>query len=464
MMAVETLWEKITSEIKESDSGTSKSKFVTLLNSVKPLKIENDELVLEAMNSFCITLVKTHFEDKINKVLQKEKPALKFKMLVKAVRSDTQIPCQPVLPSMEKLEKDKKETVKPETKTQSKSDGMFNSKYTFDSFVVGESNKFAHAVCQAVSKNPGNLHNPVFIYGGVGLGKTHLIQAIGQDLIKNNSKAKIAYVSSEVFINEFIYSLKDKKTEAFREKYRKIDLLLIDDVQFFKGKEQTQEEFFHTFNELFQKKKQIVLTSDTAPDKIHGMENRLSSRFAMGVVVDIQPPDLEMRAAILKKYADQAMINIPDEVIMYLAQGVNSHIRALEGAFNTVLVYAGVVNKPVSKDLIDQVLKDLVKENADGKISISWIQKRVCEFYEISEDELIGKRRSQNLVLPRQIAMRLCQLYTDSSLNQIGEKFGGRDHTTVMHSCEKINKMLKNDKAFIDEFERVKRFVDPDKQ
>jgi chromosomal replication initiator protein len=215
---------------------------------------------------------------------------------------------------------------------------------------------------------------------------------------------------------------------------------------------------------LFQKKKQIVLTSDTAPDKIHGMENRLSSRFAMGVVVDIQPPDLEMRAAILKKYADQAMVNIPDEVIMYLAQGVNSHIRALEGAFNTVLVYAGVVNKPVSKDLIDQVLKDLVKENADGKISISWIQKRVCEFYEISEDELIGKRRSQNLVLPRQIAMRLCQLYTDSSLNQIGEKFGGRDHTTVMHSCEKINKMLKNDKAFIDEFERVKRFVDPDKQ
>jgi chromosomal replication initiator protein len=341
---------------------------------------------------------------------------------------------------------------------------MFNSKYSFDSFVVGKSNQFAYAVCQAVSRSPGNLHNPVFIYGGVGLGKTHLIQAIGQDLIRNNPKARIAYLSSETFTNEFIDSLKDKKAEAFRAKYRKIDLLLIDDVQFFAGKEQTQEEFFHTFNELFQQKKQIVLTSDSPPEKIQRLEERLASRFAMGVVVDIQPPDLEMRAAILKKCASQSMVEVSDEVIMYLAQGVTSHIRALEGAFNSVLAFAGIMKRPISKDLIDQVLKDILRENSGGKISIPWIQKRVAEFYDISEDELTGKRRSQNLVLPRQVAMRLCQIFTDSSLNQIGEKFGGRDHTTVMHAVDKVNKKLKAEKAFAEEFERVKRFVDPDKQ
>jgi chromosomal replication initiator protein len=345
-----------------------------------------------------------------------------------------------------------------------KYDGMFNSKYTFDSFVVGKSNQFAYAVCQSVTQNPGNLHNPVFIYGGVGLGKTHLMQAIGQTLIKDNRKAKVAYLSSEAFTNEFIDSLKDKKAEAFRSKYRKIDLLLIDDVQFFAGKEQTQEEFFHTFNELFQQKKQIVLTSDSPPDKIQKLEERLASRFAMGVVVDIQPPDLEMRAAILKKCASNSMVDVPDDVIMYLAQGVTSNIRALEGAFNSVLAFSGVMGKPINKDLVDQVLKDLLRENPDGKITIATIQKRVAEFYDISLEEMIGKKRSHNLVLPRQIAMRLSQIFTDTSLSQIGKKFGGRDHTTVMHACEKINKMLKKDSNFADEFSRIKRFVNPKEQ
>ena len=342
-------------------------------------------------------------------------------------------------------------------------DSRFNSKYTFDSFVVGQSNQFAYAVCQAVTKNPGELHNPVFIYGGVGLGKTHLIEAIGQEIAKNNPKAKIAYLTSESFTNEFISSLGEHKIDAFRTKYRKVDLLLIDDVQFFAKKEQTQEEFFHTFNELFQQKKQIVLTSDTAPEKIQGLEERLASRFGMGIVVDIQPPTYEMRCAILKNCAKKSMVEVSDDVIMYLAQGVTSNIRALEGAFNSVLAFAGLMNKPVDKDMVDQVLKDVLRENAGGKISISWIQKRVAEFYEISEAEMVGKRRSADLVLPRQVAMRLCQLMTDASLNQIGDKFGGRDHTTVMHACDKINKMLKNDKTFEDEFERVKRFVDPNK-
>ncbi len=455
MSSLDSLWTKITDEIKADEKNKSSSKI--FLSSIKPAAIEGDQFVMEAVNDFCRELVENRYSEMICRILSSENPALKYRLVTR--RQAIEKPVQPHLPIIVPPEN---ESVK--TSVPARYDGMFNSKYTFDSFVVGKSNQFAYAICQSVSKKPGNLHNPVFIYGGVGLGKTHLMQAIGQALIKNTPKTRIAYLSSEAFTNEFIDSLKDKKAESFRAKYRKIDLLLIDDVQFFAGKEQTQEEFFHTFNELFQQKKQIVLTSDSPPEKIQKLEERLASRFAMGVVVDIQPPDLEMRAAILKKCASQSMVEVSDEAIMYLAQGVTSNIRALEGAFNSVLAFAGVMGKPISKDLIDQVLKDVLRENAGGKISISWIQKRVAEFYDISEEEITGKRRSQNLVFPRQIAMRLCQIFTDASLNLIGEKFGNRDHTTVMHSCEKVNRKLKQDKSFVEEFERVKRFVDPDKQ
>ena len=459
MEAIEELWKKIVSDIKNDDSN-GKKPYVTILKSVKTARIEKDELVLEVGSKFELEAIKNYFNDKISDSLKKYAPELTFRLIVNAPVKKEVIPEQQVFPSMVK-----EEPVKQDNSTQIKqpakglrNDSMFNSKYTFDSFVVGESNRYAYTVCQNVSKYPGT-RNPVFVYGGVGLGKTHLIQAIGQDFLKENPKSKIAYLSSETFTNEFINSLKDKKTNAFRDKYRKIDLLLIDDVQFFKGKEQTQEEFFHTFNDLYESKKQIVLTSDTHPNKLQGLEERLASRFGMGVIVDIQPPDLELRTAILKKYASQSLVSVSDEVIMYIAQGINSNIRALEGAFNSVLAFAGIMNKPVNKDLVDQVLKDIIRENVGGKISISWIQKRVAEFYEITEEELTGKRRSQNLVLPRQVAMRMCQVFTDASLNQIGEKFGGRDHTTVMHSCEKINNMIKNDKAFENEFERLKRFI-----
>ncbi|HOI89133.1 MAG TPA: chromosomal replication initiator protein DnaA [Candidatus Rifleibacterium sp.] len=462
--SLDTLWNKITTEIQADGSTKNKASSKIFLSSITPAAIEGDHLVMEAANDFCRDLAEKRYADVITRILSGEKPALKYRLVTKAGRPAAGKPQQPTIPAIRTDD----EPLKSAKTVPARYDGMFNSKYSFDSFVVGKSNQFAYAVCQAVAKNPGSLHNPVFIYSGVGLGKTHLIQAIGQELLKNNPKAKIAYLSSEVFTNEFIDSLKDKKAEAFRSKYRKIDLLLIDDVQFFAGKEQTQEEFFHTFNELFQQKKQIVLTSDSAPSKIQrggeSLEERLASRFGMGVVVDIQPPDLEMRAAIFKKFASQSMVEVSDEIIMYMAQNVVSHIRDLEGAFNSVLAFAGIMRKPVSKDMVDQVLKDVLRENAGGKISIPWIQKRVAEFYDISESELTGKRRSQNLVLPRQVAMRLCQIFTDASLNQIGDKFGGRDHTTVMHSCEKVNRKLKQEKAFSEEFERVRRFVDPDKQ
>jgi chromosomal replication initiator protein len=461
MSSIETLWTKITDEIKSNENDKFAKMF---MSSITPSSLEGDQFVMEAVNDFCRDYVEKRYSKLICRILSNQQPALKYRLITRTGKMGQPVAgskiMQPVLPIMV-TETVSDKAAKP---VPGKYDGMFNSKYTFDSFVVGKSNQFAYAVCQSVTRNPGNLHNPVFIYGGVGLGKTHLMQAIGQELIKINPKTRIAYLSSETFTNEFIDSLKDKKAESFRAKYRKIDLLLIDDVQFFAGKEQTQEEFFHTFNELFQQRKQIVLTSDSPPDKIQKLEERLASRCAMGVVVDVQQPDLEMRAAILKKFASKSMVEVPDDVIMYLAQGVVSHVRALEGAFNSVLAFAGIMGKPISKDLVDQVLKDLLRENSGGKISIPWIQKRVAEFYDIGEDELTGKRRSQNVVLPRQVAMRLCQMFTEASLNQIGDKFGGRDHTTVMHACDKVNRKLKQEKDFCEEFERVKRFVDPDKQ
>lgn len=450
---MESVWQKIIERVNAENSGSSK----IFMGSIKPDKLENNILTLVSVNEVCRDLINKRYEKDINRILKEFDPCLNYEIIVKSGKTLAK-PMQPTLPTLSDT------VVAPVVKpSSSKYESMFNSKYTFDSFVVGKSNQFAYAVCQGVTKSPGSLHNPVFIYGGVGLGKTHLIQAIGHEILKNDPKVKIAYLSSETFTNEFIDSLREKKTDDFRKKYRKIDLLLIDDVQFFAKKEQTQEEFFHTFNELFQQKKQIVLTSDTSPDKIPDVDERLASRFAMGVVVDIQQPDLETRTAILMNCAKKSMVAVPEDVIMYLAQGVTSNIRALEGAFNSVLAFSGIMNKPIDKDLVDQVLKNMLRETAGGKISISWIIKRVAEFYDISEAEMVGKRRSANLVLPRQVAMRLCQILIDASLNQIGEKFGGRDHTTVMHACDKINKMIKTDSNFADEFERIKRFVNPNK-
>lgn len=461
-ITLESLWGKITDEVSADNSGPAK----IFLNGVKPVSLEDKTLIVSAANDYVFSYFfkeKNRFEAIINKVIKEADAELNYKAIVRKVDVSVKKAVKPVQPSLPTFAEEDKEDQNTQKATTVKHNDMLNAKYTFDSFVVGKSNEFAYALSQAVTKNPGT-RNPLFIYGGVGLGKTHLIQAIGHEMIKNDPKAKVVYVSSEAFTNEFIDSLSKKKIEEFRKKYRKIDLLLIDDVQFFAKKEQTQEEFFHTFNELYQQKKQIVITSDKNPSEIPDVDERLASRFSSGVMADIQSPSLEERTAILKNCAKNSMVEISDEVIMYLARGVTSNIRALEGAFNTVCSYSFVMNKPIDKDMVDQVLKTMLRETAGGKIGISYIIKRVAEFYDVSEAEIIGKRRSAELVLPRQVAMRLSQILTDSSLNQIGDKFGGRDHTTVMHACDKINKMIKNDKNFADEFERVKRFVDPNKE
>ncbi len=453
------LWDRITGEIKSQVNQASLNLF---LNSINPLGVEGEKFVLEALNDICKDWIERRYRSMIQKILQESNPPLTCVFVTRSRREPPKMPIQPGIPGLvssanavQKSELPRKPAASPS------SEGMLNGKYSFDSFVVGKSNQFAHAICQAVSKSPGTMYNPVFIHGGSGLGKTHLMQALGQEVLRLNPKAKVAYLSSETFTNEFIDSLKNLKANEFRAKYRKKDLLLLDDVQFLAGKDAVVGEFFHTFNDLFQNKKQIVLTSDVPPNKIEKLEERLVSRFEMGVVADIQPPDLETRVAILKKAAGKVVVPMSDDVLMYLAQCVTTNIRTLEGAFTRVVAYSGVVQKPVDSDLVDQVLKDFLRENSPGKITIPWIQKRIAEYFDIPEAEMTSKRRVQHLLVPRQVAMKISQQLTDASLSQIGEAFGGRDHTTVLHSCEKIQQMLKRDQEFTQEFERILRFVNP---
>lgn len=452
------IWGRITDEIKAQVNEASLNLF---LNSIHPRGIEGEVFVLEAINEICKDWNERRYRNIIQRILQESSPPLRCLFVTRLYQRRNEKPQQLGLPIIGEDQAPAKPTLTEKPRSSHRGEPTLNGKYTFDTFVVGKSNQFAHAICQAVSKNLGTMYNPVFIYGGVGLGKTHLMQAIGQEVLRHNPKIKVAYLSSEAFTNDFIESITVKRMSEFRAKYRKKDLLLIDDVQFFAGKEAVVDEFFHTFNELFQNKKQIVLTSDSPPKKINKLEDRLVSRFEMGIVADIQPPDLETRVAILKRVANECLVRVSDEVLMYLAENVTDNIRVLEGAFNRVVAYAGVVQKQVDRDLVDHILKDFLRENVTGRITIGWIQKRVSQYYDIPEAEMGSKRRTQALVLPRQVAMRLTQMLTDSSLSQIGEAFGGRDHTTVMHSCQKILNLLKADPEFRQEFERIIQYVDP---
>lgn len=311
-----------------------------------------------------------------------------------------------------------------------------NLKYTFETYIVGQSNAHAHAVMDAASREPGKKFNPIFLYGGVGLGKTHLMQALGHRVYLNNPNAKIVYIPSETFINDFIYHLKTKNMYSFRGKYRNADVLLIDDIQFLKGKENTQEEFHHTFNTLFQEGKQIVLSSDRPPQKLENMEDRLVTRFNQGVCVDIQPPNLELRMAILKNEAEAKNIKIDNELIEYIAQNVVSNIRELEGAFVTIIAYASMFkDNEITKAIIDRAIKENFKKPI---LTVETIQKEVCQYYNISMKDIQGTKRSGEIVKARQIAMYICRELLECSLNSIGEHFNKKDHTTVLHSIKKI--------------------------
>jgi chromosomal replication initiator protein len=323
-----------------------------------------------------------------------------------------------------------------------------NQKYTFDSFVIGSSNRFAHAAALAVAEAPAQAYNPLFIYGGTGLGKTHLLQAIAQYVGMHSSELSVRYVTSETFMNDFINSLRDKRIEGFKQRYRTYDILLIDDVQFFEHKERIQEEFFHTFNSLYEAGSQICMSSDRPPREIATLEARLRSRFEWGLITDIQPPDLETRIAILRKKEKTDGIHVPDpQVLTFIASRVSTNIRELEGALTRVVAFSSLTGRPMTVELAQDVLKDVFPQGEAAAVSIKRIQELVSERFSLSLDELCGDKRSQNIVYPRQVAMYLSRELTDSSLPKIGKEFGGRDHTTVIHATSKIARLIREDRS-----------------
>jgi len=322
----------------------------------------------------------------------------------------------------------------------------FNPKYSFESFVVGSSNRFAHAASLAVAEQLSKAYNPLFIYGGVGLGKTHLLHAIGHLALQRDSRIKVSYVSSEKFTNDLINSIRFDATVEFRNRYRSLDLLLIDDIQFIAGKERTQEEFFHTFNDLYDSSKQIIISSDSLPREIPTLEERLRSRFEWGLIADIQPPDLETKAAILRKKAQAEGVRLPDEVSLFIAKHAKSNIRELEGSLVRLVAHASFTGREVSLELAQEVLRDLTKEQ-QRLPTIPSIQKAVAEFYGVRVDDLRSRGRNKSIVLPRQVAMYLCREIVKASLPDIGEGFG-KDHSTVIHACEKVKRKMAGEDAF----------------
>jgi chromosomal replication initiator protein len=326
--------------------------------------------------------------------------------------------------------------------------GSMNSKYTFDSFVIGSSNRFAHAAALAVAEAPAQAYNPLFIYGSTGLGKTHLLQAIAQYTSEHAGGLTARYVTSETFMNDFINSLRDKRIEGFKQRYRTYDVLLIDDVQFFEHKERIQEEFFHTFNTLYEAGSQIVISSDRPPREISTLEERLRSRFEWGLITDIQPPDLETRIAILRKKVKTDGIAVPDaEVLTFIASRISTNIRELEGALTRVVAFSSLTGRPMTTELAQDVLRDVFPQGEFAEVSIKRIQELVIDRFGMTIEELCGDKRSQNIVYPRQVAMYLSRELTDSSLPKIGKEFGGRDHTTVIHATSKIARLIKEDRS-----------------
>lgn len=320
-----------------------------------------------------------------------------------------------------------------------------NPKYTFDTFVVGNCNRFAHAACLAVAQSPGKVYNPLFIYGGVGLGKTHLMHAIGHYAVAHFPRLRVVYISTENFGNQLIDAIRDASTTQFRMRYRAVDVLLVDDIQFLARKERTQEEFFHTFNTLYEASKQIVISSDRPPREIPTLEERLRSRFEWGLTSDIQPPDLETRVAILRKKAQLEGFNVPNEVMLYIATQIESNIRQLEGALIRTVAFASLNRLSITVSLAEKVLRDLYPPERPAKITPTLVQQVVAEHYGLRLEEFAAKKRTQAVAFARQVAMYLCRELTDLSLPRIGEEFGGRDHTTVLHACEKIAQQQKRD-------------------
>ena len=430
---LKNLWAKTLDIIKSELSEVS---FNTWIKSCEPISISNNTIKISVPNSFTQDILDKRYKVLVAnsiKAVCSKMYNIEFMIVSDTSISDT-------------------DDIKHHGSQRSKSiivndemSSTLNPKYTFDSFVIGNSNRFAHAASLAVAESPAKAYNPLFIYGGVGLGKTHLMHAIGHYILDGNPNARVVYVSSEKFTNELINAIKDDKNEEFRNKYRNVDVLLIDDIQFIAGKERTQEEFFHTFNALHDANKQIILSSDRPPKEIPTLEDRLRSRFEWGLIADIQVPDFETRMAILKKKADVENLNVANEVMGYIATKIKSNIRELEGALIRIIAYSSLTNREVTVDLATEALKDIISKKQGKHITIDSIQDIVASYFNLRIEDLKSQRRTRNVAYPRQIAMYLSRKLTDMSLPKIGEEFGGRDHTTVIHAYEKISGNLKTD-------------------
>ena len=436
---INELWNKVLEIIKEE---LSPQAYNSWFSQTKGVKFEGNELIISAPGDFCKEWLEKHYAGFIQDVLKRTLSS-DDNLIIKFMADDRKI-FTPV-PSAPRLEK---KIIKIENIVKNNNLDL-NPRYTFDSFVIGNANRFAHAACLAVAQSPAKAYNPLFVYGVVGLGKTHLMQAIGHYIILHSGKTKIKvlYISSEKFTNELINSIKDDRTVAFRDKYRSVDVLLIDDIQFLAGKERTQEEFFHTFNTLYESNKQIVITSDRPPKDLTTLEERLISRFEWGLTTDIQPPDFETRIAILRKKAQAENLNVPAGVIDFIAEKISSNIRQLEGALTKLVAFSTFNKKELSVSLAQDILKDIIPlENK--KISVDQIQKTITGYYTIKVNSLLSKKRTKDIVLARQVAIYLSRELTDLSLSSIGEAFGRRDHTTIIHSYTKIKNKIEKDKSF----------------
>ncbi|UOQ49571.1 chromosomal replication initiator protein DnaA [Gracilibacillus caseinilyticus] len=444
MENIEDLWSNTLELIKDK---VSKPSYDTWLKNTSVDHLKDDTVIISAPNEFTRDWLESRYTSIIAEALYELTGA---KLAVKFVIPDTLQEEEEEVAQMKK----KKTVASQNSETSPKS--MLNDKYTFETFVIGSGNRFAHAASLAVAEAPAKAYNPLFIYGGVGLGKTHLMHAIGHYVLDHNPSAKVVYLSSEKFTNEFINSIRDNRAVNFRNKYRNVDVLLIDDIQFLAGKEQTQEEFFHTFNTLHEENKQIIISSDRPPKEIPTLEDRLRSRFEWGLITDITPPDLETRIAILRKKAKAEGLDIPNEVMLYIANQIDTNIRELEGALIRVVAYSSLINQDIDASLAAEALKDIIPSSRPKVITIQHIQEEVGKRYNVKIEEFAAKKRTKSIAFPRQIAMYLSRELTDFSLPKIGEEFGGRDHTTVIHAHEKISKLMGTDEQLSKEIEEIK--------
>jgi chromosomal replication initiator protein len=434
-LSAENLWEEISGRLKEALSDGTYTKW---FGDVHDLAVDGDALILTVPSEFARDWIEGHFLGLIGAAVRDivgfERP-IELRVADAAAAAEVRAGSEGIVPMVQRVRG------RPES-------GGFSEKYTFDSFVIGSSNRFAHAAALAVAEAPAQAYNPLFIYGNTGLGKTHLLQAVAQYVAEHSSELSVRYVTSEAFVNDFINSLRDKRIEGFKQRYRAYDVLLIDDVQFFEGKERFQEEFFHTFNSLYEAGSQIVLSSDRPPRDIATLEERLRSRFEWGLITDIQPPDLETRSAILRKKVKVDGIHVHDEqVLTFTAGRVSTNIRELEGALTRVVAFSSLTGRPMTVELAQDVLRDVFPQGEAAEVSIKRIQDLVADRFDLSLEELCGEKRSQNIVYPRQVAMYLSRELTDSSLPKIGKEFGGRDHTTVIHATSKISRLIREDRS-----------------